>query len=85
MNNTYFTFELVDVANSEGEKVRIELTNYSGIEYLKDDLCESLNCTEKELNLEDAYIDAQEDFLIPLLLEISDGYIKSFDQLENIC
>lgn len=87
---TYFRLEICDVKNPNGETAVYDLTNCTSREDLYEKLSEELNCTEDELNFEDAYFDAQEDFLLTLLNLECKGKIEDnikdevFDNISEI-
>lgn len=86
MSHTYFRLEINDVKNPEGETAYLDLTEYTNKENMLDDLAEKLNCQKDELDFDDAYIDAEEDFLLDLLdvNDVNDIEDSTFDNISEI-
>ena len=81
--STFFTLDIVDVGTTVNDNITSEnLTNFSSADNLITQLCETLDCQPEELNFEDAYFEAQEDFLISLV-GIDDGKVITLDNIED--
>lgn len=87
---TYFRLEICDVKNPNEETACYDLTNCTSAEDLYEKLSEELNCHGDDLNFDDAYFDAQEDFLLSLLKLECKGKIEDdlkdevFDSISEI-
>ena len=84
---TYFKIELNDVKNSNGDKATFDLTNSTNKENFFEEFTDVLNCTFEELDFEDSYLDADEEFLLKILKLDSSSDIKNEtfeDKLNNL-
>ena len=83
---TYFKIELNDVKNSNGDKATFDLTNSTNKENFFEEFTDVLNCTFEELDFEDSYLDADEEFLLKILKLDSSSDIKNetFDDISTI-
>ena len=81
---TYFKVEINDVKNSHtGEKTTVDLTNVTDKDGIISELASQLGCEEDELDFQDAWMDAEEDFLLDLL-DIRDIHKIDDDTFDNI-
>lgn len=86
--STYFKVEINDVKNPNGDKTIVDLTNCSTKDHMLEELASQLDCEEDELDFQDAWMDAEEDFLLDLLdirdiHKIDDDTFDNIDTIEN--
>lgn len=89
MRRTYFKIELNDVKNiHSGNKTTLDLTNHSNKENFFAEFAENLDCEEDELDFENSWFSADEDFLLEILKlnsaeDIEDETFDNISIIEN--